>query len=378
MKIVIAIDSFKGSLTSIEAGKAAADGISRVYPQAEISIYPLADGGEGTTEALVSGLGGVFRTVDVSDPLGRIISARYGILPNSTAVIEMASAAGITLLTENERNPMNTTTYGVGQLIADAVSQGCRNFIIGIGGSATNDGGIGCLQALGFGMLDSDEKQVDLGAKGVSQLKKITADNVIPELSECTFSIACDVNNPLCGENGCSAVFAPQKGADEAMIAEMDGYLSKYAELTKRYNTNANPEAHGAGAAGGLGFAFMSYLNAVLEPGIDLILRKTRIEDAVRNADIVITGEGCLDAQTAMGKAPVGVAKLAKKHGKPVIAFSGIVRDGASLCNENGIDAYFPILRSICTQEEAMNPDFARKNLADTAHQVFRLIRIFS
>lgn len=378
MKIVIAIDSFKGSLTSIEAGKAAADGIFRVYPQAEISVYPLADGGEGTTEAFVSGLGGVFKTVDVSDPLGRIISARYGILPDSTAVIEMASAAGLTLLTKDERNPMNTTTYGVGQLIADAVSQGCRNFIIGIGGSATNDGGIGCLQALGFGMLDSDRKQVDFGAKGVSQLKKITADNVIPELSECSFHIACDVNNPLCGENGCSAVFAPQKGADEAMITEMDGYLSKYAELTMQYNHYADPEAHGAGAAGGLGFAFMSYLNAVLEPGIDLILRKTRIEDAVRNADIVITGEGCLDAQTAMGKAPVGVAKLAKKYGKPVIAFSGIVSDGASLCNENGIDAYFSILRSIYTQEEAMIPDFARKNLADTAQQVFRLINIFS
>lgn len=378
MKIVIAIDSFKGSLTSIEAGKAAADGISRVYPQAEISVYPLADGGEGTIEALVSGLGGVLRTVTVSDPLGRIISARYGILPDLTAVIEMASAAGITLLTETERNPMNTTTYGVGQLIADAVSQGCRNFIIGIGGSATNDGGIGCLQALGFGMLDSDGKQVDFGAKGVSQLEKITAENMIPELSECTFSIACDVNNPLCGENGCSAVFAPQKGADKTMIAEMDNSLRKYAKLTRRYNINANPEAHGAGAAGGLGFAFMSYLNAALESGINLILRKTRVEEAIRNADIIITGEGCLDAQTAMGKAPVGVARLANKYNKPVIAFSGIVRDGAVLCNKNGIDAYFPILRNICTSEEAMNSDIARRNLSDTAQQVFRLIRIFS
>lgn len=378
MKIVIAIDSFKGSLTSIEAGKAAADGISRVYPQAEISVYPLADGGEGTIEALVSGLGGVLRTVTVSDPLCRIISARYGILPDLTAVIEMASAAGITLLTETERNPMNTTTYGVGQLIADAVSQGCRNFIIGIGGSATNDGGIGCLQALGFGMLDSDGKQVDFGAKGVSQLEKITAENMIPELSECTFSIACDVNNPLCGENGCSAVFAPQKGADKTMIAEMDNSLRKYAKLTRRYNINANPEAHGAGAAGGLGFAFMSYLNAALESGINLILRKTRVEEAIRNADIIITGEGCLDAQTAMGKAPVGVARLANKYNKPVIAFSGIVRDGAVLCNENGIDAYFPILRNICTSEEAMNSDIARRNLSDTAQQVFRLIRIFS
>jgi len=378
MKIVIAIDSFKGSLSSIEAGNATAEGISRVYPQAEIAVYPLADGGEGTTDALVSGLGGVLRTVNVCDPLGRDISAKYGILPDNTAVIEMASAAGLTLLTKAERNPLHTTTFGVGQMIADDVSQGCRKFIIGIGGSATNDGGIGCLQALGFGMLDTDGKQVDFGAKGVSQLEKITSDNVIPELSVCTFHIACDVNNPLCGENGCSAVFAPQKGADEAMIAEMDNFLRMYAELTKRYFPNANPEAHGAGAAGGLGFAFMSYLNAVLEPGIDLILRETRLEEAIRNADIVVTGEGCLDAQTAMGKAPVGVAKLAKKYGKPVIAFSGIIRDGAELSNENGIDAYFPILRGICTQEEAMNPDFAQKNLADTAHQVFRLINIFS
>ena len=378
MKIVIAIDSFKGSLSSIEAGNAAAEGISRVYPQAEIAVYPLADGGEGTTDALVSGLGGVFRTVTVSDPLGRDISAKYGILPDNTAVIDMASAAGLTLLTKDERNPMHTTTFGVGQMIADAVSQGCRKFIIGIGGSATNDGGIGCLQALGFGMLDADGKQISFGAKGVSQLAKITSDNVIPELSECTFHIACDVNNPLCGENGCSAVFAPQKGADKAMIAEMDGYLNKYAELTMQHNLYADPEAHGAGAAGGLGFAFMSYLNAVLESGIDLILRETRLEEDIRDADIVVTGEGCLDAQTAMGKAPVGVAKLAKKYGKPVIAFSGIVRDGASLCNENGIDAYFPILRNICTQEQAMDSDIARKNLADTAQQVFRLIRNFS
>ncbi len=378
MKIVIAIDSFKGSLSSLEAGKAASEGISRVYPQAEISVYPLADGGEGTAEALVSGLGGEFRTVTVSDPIGRNISAKYGILPDNTAVIEMASAAGLTLLTEDERNPMNTTTYGVGQLIADAVSQGCRNFIIGIGGSATNDGGIGCLQALGFGMLDSDGKQVDFGANGVSQLKKITSDNVIPELSECTFHIACDVNNPLYGENGCSTVFAPQKGADEVMIAEMDSSLRKYAELTMQYNPDTNPEANGAGAAGGIGFAFMSYLNAVLKPGIDLILRETKLEKAICDADIVITGEGCLDAQTAMGKAPIGAARLAKKYGKPVIAFSGIVKDGAALCNENGIDAYFPILRNICTQQEAMDYDTARENLADTVQQVFLLIRKFS
>jgi glycerate kinase len=377
MKIVIAIDSFKGSISSIEAGTAVSKGIYRVFPDAEISIYPLADGGEGTVNALVNGLGGTFRNVFVSDPLGRGISAEYGILPDKTAVIEMASAAGITLLSENERNPMHTTTYGVGQMIADAISHGCRNFIIGIGGSSTNDGGIGCLQALGFDMLDSNGKQVEFGAAGLSQLSYISDNNALPCLSECKFQIACDVTNPLYGENGCSAVFAPQKGADSAMVAELDKYMKKYAELTKGFNPTANPETAGAGAAGGLGFAFVSYLNASLESGIDLVLRKIKLEDAVRNADIVITGEGCLDAQSIMGKAPVGVAKLAKKYDKPVIAFCGIAKDENILCNNSEIDAYFPILRNICTTNDAMNPENAKRNLAFTAQQVFRIIDKF-
>ena len=377
MKAVIAMDSFKGSISSIEAGNAVAEGIRRVYPDADTIIKPVADGGEGTVEALVSGLNGRLCEAEVSDPLGRKITAKYGILPNNTAVIEMAAASGLTLLSENERDPMLTTTYGTGELILSAIHNGCRNFIIGIGGSATNDGGIGCLQALGFGMLDSNWRQVGFGAKGLSLLAKITDTNVIHELKECSFKVACDVTNPLCGENGCSAVFGPQKGAKAELIPVMDRYLRNYAELTNKYNAAASPDMPGAGAAGGLGFALMYYLNAEFESGIELIMRETQLESAIIDADIVITGEGCLDSQTAMGKAPVGIAKIAKKYGKPVIAFSGAVKSGAESCNQNGIDAYFPIIRQVSTLEVAMDKTTAYHNLVDTAEQVFRTIKLF-
>ena len=375
MKAVIAIDSFKGSLTSIEAGNAAAEGIKRVYPDAETVVMPLADGGEGTCEALVSGLGGKYHKVTVTDPIGRKITAEYGILPDRTAVIEMAAASGITLISDSERDPMHTTTYGTGEMIRDAIENGCRRFIIGIGGSATNDGGIGCLQALGFDMLNKNGKQVKYGAEGVSELAEIRTENIIPELGECEFYVACDVNNPLCGENGCSAVFAPQKGANEEMIPKMDKYLIHYAELAKKVNPYAKADTAGAGAAGGMGFALMYFLGAKLESGISLVMRETGIENEIRDSDIVITGEGCLDSQTAMGKAPVGIAQISKKYGKSVIAFSGIVKDGAQLCNLHGIDAFFPILRNITSLAEAMDKENAWKNLADTAEQAFRLIQ---
>ena len=377
MKAVIAMDSFKGSISSIEAGNAVAEGILRVFPDTDTILKPVADGGEGTVEALVSGLNGRLCETKVSDPLGRKINAKYGILQKNTAVIEMAAASGLTLLSENERDPMLTTTYGTGELILSAIRNGCRDFIIGIGGSATNDGGIGCLQALGFGMLDAKGRQIESGAKGLSHLAEITDTNVIPELKECSFKVACDVTNPLCGENGCSAVFAPQKGAKAELIPIMDGYFHNYAELTRKYNAAASPETSGAGAAGGLGFALMYYLDAEFESGIELIIHETKLEDAVKDADVVITGEGCLDSQTAMGKAPVGIAKIAKKYGKPVIAFSGAVKSGAELCNQNGIDAYFPILRQISTLEAAMDKTTAYRNLADTTEQVFRTIKLF-
>ena len=378
MRVVIAIDSFKGSLSSPEAGRAAAEGILRVFPDAETMIRPVADGGEGTVEALVTGLNGQFCETEAADPLGKRIKAKYGILPDNTAVIEMAAASGLTLLSENERDPMLTTTYGTGELILDAIHHGCRSIMIGIGGSATNDGGIGCLQALGFGMLDRNGHQVGYGAKGLSELAEITDTNIISELKECRFHVACDVANPLCGENGCSAVFAPQKGADTVTIRLMDEYLRNYAGLTKKHNPAASPDTAGAGAAGGLGFALMYYLGAELESGVKLIMRETKLEEAIANADIVVTGEGCLDSQTAMGKAPVGIAEIAKKYSKPVIAFCGAAGEGAELCSPNGIDAYFPILRRVSTLEQAMDKSNACNNLADTAEQVFRTIKLFS
>ena len=378
MKTVIAMDSFKGSISSLEAGNAVSVGIRRVFSDADIIIKPVADGGEGTTEALVSGLNGRLCEAEVSDPLGRKIAAKYGVLPNNTVVIEMASASGLTLLTGNECDPTLTTTFGTGELILSAIRNGYRNFIIGIGGSATNDGAIGCLQALGFGMLDDNGRQVGFGAEGLSQLVEINDTNVIPELKNCSFKVACDVTNPLCGENGCSAVFAPQKGAKSEMIPIMDRYLRNFADLTKMYNATASPDTPGTGAAGGLGFALMYYLNAEFESGVDLIINETKLVDAIKEADVVITGEGCLDSQTAMGKAPIGIARIAKKYNKPVIAFGGAVKSGAELCNQNGIDAYFPILRTVSTLEQAMDKSNAYHNLADTAEQVFRTVKIFS
>ena len=375
MKIVIAVDSFKGSMSSLQAGESAGRGVSRVFGDADIIIRPLADGGEGTVDALTLGCGGRLQKSSVTGPLGKKVSCQYGIVEESkTAIIEMSAAAGITLIDENERNPLNTTTYGVGEMIKDAIKKGCRNFIVGIGGSATNDGGVGMLQALGYGFLDADGKQVPYGAKGLALIEKITDDRVVPELKECHFKVACDVANPLCGEQGCSAVFGPQKGATPSMIAEMDEWLARYAGLTKDKYPESDKNRAGTGAAGGLGFAFLSYTNAVLESGVKIVLEETKLEEYIKNADIVITGEGRLDGQTVMGKAPIGVAGMAKKYGKRVLAFSGCVTEDAVLCNQHGIDAFFPILRSVTTLEEAMSPEKARENLAATVEQVFRLI----
>lgn len=377
MKVVIAIDSFKGSLTSIEAGKAAAEGIKKACPDAATVIRPVADGGEGTVEALVFGMGGTMQKAEVTGPLGEKIKSEYGIIEDTkTAIIEMSAAAGITLVSEEQRNPLNTTTYGVGEMIKDAIEKGCRNFIIGIGGSATNDGGIGMLQALGFGILDKDKNQVSLGAKGLKEICSVTEDKALKALKGCTFNIACDVTNPLCGENGCSAVYGPQKGADKTMIEEMDKWLLKYAETAKKLFDKADPTFPGAGAAGGIGFAFMTFLKGKLRGGIDLILKETRLEEEVETADLVITGEGRLDFQTAMGKAPAGIAGIAKKYNKPVIAFSGCATDDAGVCNDCGIDAFFPILRGVSTLEDAMNKENARKNMALTAEQAMRLFMI--
>ena len=378
VNIVIAIDSFKGSMTSLEAGEAACVGIKRVFPDAKVKVMPLADGGEGTVEALTLGMGGELHRVKVTGPLGDKVVAEYGILPErKTAIVEMAAAAGLTLVPQDRRNPLYTTTYGVGEVLRDAIDHGCRHFIIGIGGSATNDGGLGMLQALGYEMLDENGAPVPRGAIGLKKLARIETGNVLSELKDCTFRIACDVANPLCGLQGCSAVFAPQKGASPDDIAEMDKWMARYAELSRGKFLHADAESPGAGAAGGLGFAFLTYTQAKLESGIEIVLAETKLEEQIEKADLVLTGEGRLDGQTIMGKAPIGVAKIAKRHNKTVFAFAGGVTAEARICNEHGIDAFFPILRQVSTLEEAMDSATARQNMADSVEQVMRLIKVY-
>ena len=379
MKVVVAIDSFKGSLSSMEAGQAIAEGVKRVYQHAEVVVRPLADGGEGTVEALVEGMGGIFVTKEVTGPLGEKVEAVYGMIESKddlskTVIIEMSAAAGITLVPEKSRNPMSTTTYGVGELILDAIERGCRQFIVGIGGSATNDGGVGMLQALGYDFVTQEGKAISYGGNGLRELARIEESNVHPTLKECTFKVACDVTNPLCGENGSSAIFGPQKGATPEMIQELDQSLLHYAELSKNINSHADRFYPGTGAAGGMGFAFLTYTNATLESGIQIVLTETKLEELITTADVVVTGEGRLDGQTVLGKAPIGVAALAKKYQKKVLAFAGAVTLDAKECNQHGIDAFFPILRGVLTLKEAMNKEVAHQNMVDTVEQVFRVV----
>ena len=376
MKITVAIDSFKGSLPSLTSGEAVKEAAERVFDKPEVFVRPLADGGEGTVDAIISANGGELITLFVTGPLGKPVKASYGLVrKTNTAVIEMSSAAGITLLKREELNPLYTTTFGVGEIIRDAISKGARRFIIGIGGSATNDGGVGMLKALGFEFFNSAGELIENGAIGLKDLTGISCDKALPELSECEFMVACDVKNPLCGEFGASAVYGPQKGATPEMIKDMDAWLKNYARLTKQKKPEADEAYEGTGAAGGMGFALMSYLGARLTSGIELIMRESALEEYIKKSDIVITGEGRLDGQSAMGKAPVGVARLAKKYSKLVIAFSGCVTEDAGRCNEEGIDAFFPILRAPVSLSEAMNVENAKKNLRDTAEQAFRLIK---
>lgn len=375
MKVVVAVDSLKGSLTSMEAGEAVKQGILAAKPDCQVIIKPLADGGEGTTDVLIEGMHGEKIEMTVKGPYGKQVSCYYGYLKESQmAVIEMASAAGITL--SDQREPMCATTYGVGEMILDALKRGCRKFIVGIGGSATNDGGIGMLKALGFEFLDEKGADVGEGGQALARIAEIRTDRKTSLLDKAEFQIACDVTNPLCGANGATYVFGPQKGVTEEMKETLDEAMRHYADVTEKTLGSGCADADGAGAAGGLGFAFLAYLNAELKPGINLILQAVDFEKEVKDADVVVTGEGRLDFQTAMGKAPVGVAKRAKKYGAKVIAFAGSVTPEAKACNEAGIDAFFPIVRGVTTLEEAMETEQAKANMRDAAEQAFRLLNI--
>lgn len=377
MKVVVAIDSLKGSLSSIEAGMAIKEGILKAC-KAEVFVKPLADGGEGTTDALLFGMGGRERKIEVTDPLGEKITCSYGISEDKkTAILEIAQAAGIKLIPTHKLNPLYTTTYGVGEMIKDAIRQGCRNFIIGIGGSATNDGGIGMLTALGYEFYADKEKISLPKGEDLSRITNLSTNNALMELSECNFRIACDVNNPLYGSNGAAHVFGPQKGATPEIVETLDKGLINYSEVVREITGKNTSTVPGTGAAGGLGYAFLTFLNSKLESGIDIILDEIKLEEDIKDCDLVITGEGKLDFQTTMGKAPIGIAKLAKKYNKKVIAFAGGVTEDADKCNEEGIDAFFSILRLPMTVEKAMDYETSRKNIISTTEQVFRLIRIF-
>lgn len=374
MKVVIAIDSFKGSMSSMESGMAAKEGVLSVFPDAEVVVKPLADGGEGTVEAFASGTFAKRAEVDVTGPLRQKITAVYAAMEEEQFVVmEMAAAAGITLV--EEKTPLEATTYGVGEMMLDAMNKGYCDFIMGIGGSATNDGGVGMLQALGYRFLDENGKELGLGAKVLGDIASIDDSKVNPIVKECRFRIACDVNNPLYGERGATYIFGPQKGVTEELAPVLDKAMQNYARVSAEYVGKDYALEPGAGAAGGLGFAFKAYLNAELLPGIQLMLDATKLEDDIKDADIVITGEGRLDGQTAMGKVPVGVAKLAKKYNAKVLAFAGAITKDAKNCNAEGIDAFFPIVRGVTTLAEAMDVENAKANMKDAVEQVFRLLK---
>ena len=378
MKVVVAIDSLKDSLTSYEAGKAVEKGIYKAYEDEEVEVVvkTLADGGEGTVDAFVEGMQGEKRKVTVNGPLMEPVSCAYGYLEEShIAIIEMAGAAGIGLIAEERRNPLETTTYGVGEVIKKAIEEGVRQFSIGSGGSVTNDCGVGMLQALGYEFLDQEGKPVGKGGKVLSQIVTIKEDKIIKGLKECHFKVACDVTNPLCGPNGASYIYGPQKGATSEMVEQLDEGCRHFAATVKAHYGKDYRDVQGAGAAGGMGYGFLSFLNSELKSGIQIILEEIKLAEDLKYADFVITGEGGLDGQTAMGKAPIGIAKLAKNYGVKVIAFAGCTTEEATACNIAGIDAYFSIVNGAMSLKEAMRRETAEKNMTQTAEQVFRLIR---
>lgn len=377
MKVVIAIDSFKGSLTSNELGDSLEIGIKKVYKDAEIIKVPIADGGEGTVEAMVEGTKGQFIDINVHDPLMNEIVAKYGILGNGkTAIIEMAAASGLPLVPVNKRNPKETTTYGTGEIVRDAINRGCREFIIGLGGSATNDGGLGMMQALGFKFLDKNGNELGQGGKILGEVAIIDDSEIMEELKECKFLVACDVDNPFYGPRGAAYVYGRQKGADDNMIIELDNGLKHLAEVIKNKYGKDISDLAGAGAAGGLGGGLVAFLNAILKPGTEIILEEVGLAKYLDNADFVITGEGRIDFQSVMGKAPVGVSKMAKKYGIPVIGIAGCLADDADATHDYGIDSLFSIMNYPITLEDALKPENAKKFVTKNAEEIFRLIKV--
>lgn len=354
MKIIIASDSYKGSCSTIEVANSIEKGIRRVFEDSDVVKIPVADGGEGTVDALVLGTKGKYEEVEVIGPLGGVVNATYGIIHNEIAVIEMAAASGLTLIKKEELNPLITTTYGTGQLIKSAMDKGIRKIYVGLGGSSTNDGGVGMAQALGISFKDKMGNEVSFGGGELSKIKEIDFTNVHPLLKETEVVAMSDVKNPLCGPTGASYVFGPQKGADSGMVKMLDENLGHLGELISNYMKTDIMNIPGTGAAGGLGAGMLAFCNASIEQGIEKILDITNIDFHLKDADLVITGEGRIDEQSKYGKVPVGVAKRAKKYNIPVIAIVGSVGEGAYEVYSYGIDIIIDIINKPMTLEYAM------------------------
>lgn len=374
MKIVIASDSYKGSLDSSQVNEAMRKGILRVFEDAEIICIPIADGGEGTVDAVMTCCGGSYCYEMVTGPDGREVIARYGILPDKSAVIEMAAASGLPLVQDvTPDTVMNSTTYGTGQLIASALDKGCRKIYIGIGGSATNDGGIGMLQALGVSFLDADNREVGFGGKYLDKIARIDISNLDPRIRETELVVMSDVTNPLCGENGAAVVYGPQKGATEEEIAILDKGLARFAELICQMNLPDIRNLPGAGAAGGLGGGLVSFLGAEIRPGIKAILEIADFEKSVQWADLILSGEGRIDGQSANGKVVSGIAEIAGKYNVPVIAICGSVEKDAREIFEKGISGMEAAVCRPVTLEKAM--DEAEQNVIDAAERVMQMVK---
>jgi glycerate kinase len=374
INIIVATDSFKGSISTLEAADSIERGIRKVYPSAEIIKIPVADGGEGTVKALVKNSNGIFKTIEVTGPLGDKIKAEYGIINGNTAIIEMAAASGLTLVSEDKRNPMLTTTYGTGQLIKDALDEGCKKILIGIGGSATNDGGVGMAQALGVSFKDSNGNELAFGGGSLDKLEMIDCSQIDNRIENVEIVVACDVTNPLCGVEGASAIYGPQKGADKLMVELLDKNLSNFASKIKEQLGKDVSEIPGAGAAGGLGAGLLAFCNAEIQSGIDMVLSLVEFEKLLESADLVITGEGKIDGQSVKGKVPYGIGKIAKKFNVPVIAIVGTIGENSEKMHDYGIKVIVSIAEGPITLMDAM--DSADELIEKAAERVMRIIKI--
>ena len=375
MKFVLAPDSFKESMSAKQAAEAMDRGIKKVFPNADCIIIPMADGGEGTVQSLVDATVGRIIKEEVTCPLGKQVIAEFGLLGDEeTAIIEMASASGIMLVSAEDRDPLITTTYGTGELIKKALDLGVKKFIIGIGGSATNDGGAGMLQALGARLLDKDGQELGFGGGALDKLEEIDLSNFDPRIKDITVKVACDVNNPLTGENGASRIFGPQKGASEEKIVTLDNNLHHFSNIIKKTNGKDIEFYPGAGAAGGLGAGLLAFLDAELNKGVDLIIDEVNLRDQVKGADYVFTGEGSIDFQTKFGKTPIGVAKVGKEANANVIAFAGRIGENVNDLYDEGIDAIISIMQGASSLDQALA--MGQCNLEKTVENICRIIKM--